>query len=166
MNGYIGGLTRLANCFLAGAALALLAALPAPARAPGDQASAPLLKLHAGSTYHSKTSIQDPENLARTSTSTETFTGTLSESQLYKKWVELWNMQSFKGSCKYEKAKFPKWTRAGRVRVDMTGKTIGLFYKLERKTARSDSIRGEIEGRDCGGRNLNLFVNTDLKISH
>jgi hypothetical protein len=152
-------MTRLAQALLAGAALSVFAAAPSSAQAP----VAPQLKLHSG-TYHSKTNIGDPKN-AETYTSTATFTGTFSESELYGKWTELWALTV--PDCKHVKVKFPKSTSAARIKlIEKAGDYI-LFYKLESKTAASDSFSGEIEGLGCGRHtNLNLLINTDLTISH
>lgn len=163
---YIGGLTWLANYFLAGAALSVLAAAPAAAQAPDVYfpAIAPQLRLHSGLPYHAKTNIRDTGKRSETFTETVTFTGTISEPVSYKKWVELWALDS---SCKRAKAQFPKKTDTGKIRITRTTNNIEIFYKLESKTATSDSFSGNIESRNCVGHtDLNLIVNADLNISH
>lgn len=157
MKNNMGRPTSLVNSFLAGAALSVFVATPSTAQVSVP----PTLKLYSGS-YHSKTNIRDPKNLA--STSTITFTGTIPESEYYKNWTELWALAAV--DCQYVKAKFPKKTRAARIRFVKTTSSYELFYKLESKTATSDSFSGEIKGHNCGGYNLNLLVNTDLTISH
>jgi hypothetical protein len=156
-------MTNLAQAFLAGAALSVLAADPSPAQAP----LAPQLKMHSG-TYHSKTNIPDGRNSGVTSTfSTETitFSGTFPEAQLYKKWVELWELSAL--DCKHEKAKFPKKTRVAKLKLVTTASNYELFYKLESTTAESDSFSGEISRHHCNGNyNPKLLINTDLNISH
>jgi hypothetical protein len=152
-------MTGLAQALLAGAALSVLAAAPSSAQAP----DAPQLTLHSGA-YHSKSNMGDPKN-AETYTSTATFTGTFSESELYGKWTELWALTA--PDCNHVKLKFPKSTPAAKIKVIEMGGDDELFYKLESKKAASDSFSGEIEGHGCGKHtNLNLIINTDLTISH
>src|SRR5215469_10877498 len=153
MNPYIRRIASLAQGLLGGTALSVLAAVPILAQVP----VAPQLKLYSGS-YHSKTNIRDSKNPATTTyTSTVDISGTISESVYYWNWEELWPPPAH--GCKDIKVEFPKRSSAARIKAIATRGEYELFYKLESKSAGSDSFSGEFKGRHCGGSaRLNLLM--------
>ena len=169
---------------LAGVALSGLAAAPAAADPPSTDPGAigaPAQMLHVitiGGNVHFKTRIRDSKS--RNVTSTETFSGTISETGFYKKPTQLWAMEPAvnKNTCVQYKtrAKFPRKTAAGKITANYTlgsvsgcpgtnYKYYGPVYDLTSTAATSDSFDGTVTVKDVGGYNFKMIANTNLNIT-